>query len=156
LALDRLARAFDESAPASAREARSGDALGDGGGDLGEALRGLEQLTLRPDTGDAEADRKRRAEARARLRGVLEARYGREKQTADLLLETDAALQGGKPLDPVRIRKLMDAIERFRVEMTDARLGTKDDPRLRHVDAERLPAAYRDRIQRYFQRLSEK
>jgi hypothetical protein len=50
----------------------------------------------------------------------------------------------------------MDAIERFRVEMTDARLGTKDDPRLRHVDAERLPAAYRDRIQRYFQRLSEK
>ena len=155
-ALDRLARAFDESAPAAAREARSADALGAGGGDLGDALRRLEQLTLRPSAGDAEADRKRRAEARAELRGVLEARYGKEKRTADLLIETDAALAGGKPVDAARVRKLMDAIERFRVELTDARLAAADDPRLRHVDAERLPAAYRDRIQRYFQRLSEK
>jgi hypothetical protein len=155
-ALDRLARAFDESAPAAAREARSADALGTGGEDLGDALRRLEQLTLRPSAGDAEADRKRRAEARAELRGVLEARYGKEKRTADLLIETDAALAEGKPVDAARIRKLMDAIERFRVELTDARLGAADDPRIRHVDAERLPAAYRDRIQRYFQRLSEK
>lgn len=155
--LDRLARAFDDSAPASAREARSADALGRGeGGDLGEALRGLERLLLRPDTGDAEADRKRRAEARAELRGALERKYGQEKRTADLLVEADAALQGGQPIDAARIRKLMDAIERFRVELTDARLTAGQDPRLRHVDAGRLPAAYRDRIQRYFQRLSEK
>lgn len=154
-ALDRLARAFDDSAPASAREARSADALG-GEDDLGEALSRLEQLVLRPDAGDAEADRKRRAEARAALRGVLERKYGQEKGTPDLLLATDAALEGGKPIDAARLRKLMDAIERFRVELTDARLTADADPLLRHVDADRLPAAYRDRIQRYFQRLSEK
>jgi hypothetical protein len=157
-ALGQLARAFDDSAPASSREARSADALGggEGAGDLGEALRRLQQLVLRPDAGDAEADRKRRAEARAELRGALERKYGQERRTADLLLETDAALQGGRPIDAARIRKLMDAIERFRVELTDARLTADQDPRLRHVDVDRLPAAYRDRIQRYFQRLSEK
>ncbi|MET0553509.1 MAG: hypothetical protein ABW221_10765, partial [Vicinamibacteria bacterium] len=155
-ALDRLARAFDDSAPASAREARAGDSLGADGDDLGDALRRLEQLALRPSGGDAGTDGKRRTEARAALRGALLRKYGREKRTADLLVETDAALQGGQPIDAARIRKLMDAVERFRVELTDARLGAADDPRLRHVDAERLPAAYRDRIQRYFQRLSEK
>jgi hypothetical protein len=158
VALDQLARAFDDSAPASSREARSADALGggEGTGDLGEALRRLQQLVLRPEAGDAEADRKRRQEARASLRGVLERQYGQEKRTPDLLVETDAALQGGQPIDAARIRKLVDAIERFRVELTDARLTADQDPRLRHADVDRLPAAYRDRIQRYFQRLSEK
>ena len=87
---------------------------------------------------------------------MLERKYGQEKRTADLLIETDAALEAGKPIEAARIRKLMDAIERFRVELTDARLAADAAPRLRHADVDRLPAAYRDRIQRYFQRLSEK
>lgn len=153
-ALDRLARAFDESAPPAVREARGADPLGGGADDLGDALRRVEQLALAPETGDGEAGRRRRSEARGELRGVLERRYGREPRAADLLVETDAALADGKPVDAARLRKLMDAIERFRVELTDARLAAAD-PRLRHVDAARLPPAYRDRIERYFRRLSE-
>jgi hypothetical protein len=53
------------------------------------------------------------------------------------------------------LRKLMEEIEQFRVEAGDARLAKEQEGALRHVDASKLPPAYRDRIQKYFQRLSE-
>jgi hypothetical protein len=73
---------------------------------------------------------------------------------AKLIVDVKAAVDGPQ-IDGPRLRKLLDEIERFRVETGQASLARRDRPDLRHTDAARLPAAYRDRIERYFEMLSE-
>jgi hypothetical protein len=156
-ALKGLGAAFDHSAPRVVRETRERDALGSTGE---ESLnRGLQQLR-----GLVEADRgrprtpedegKQRREALANLRKGASALYGRDRRLAQLLLHTEAEMKPAT-IDGSKLRKLMDEIERFRVETSEARLGKPADPGLRHLDPSRLPPAYRDRIQRYFEKLSE-
>lgn len=58
-------------------------------------------------------------------------------------------------MDGPRLRKLVDAIEQFRLEMSEKRLAARPEQELKHVDPGQLPPAYRERIQRYFEKLSE-
>jgi hypothetical protein len=156
-ALKGLGEAFDRSAPRVTREVREKDALSSGGEE--SVSRGLEQLRglmdpdrARPRTPEDEG--KQRREALANLRRGATALYGRDQRAERLLQRAEEALKEDQKIDGPRLRKLMDEIERFRVETSEARL-TPDDPRVRHLDPARLPPAYRDRIQRYFEKLSE-
>jgi hypothetical protein len=155
--LKGLAEAFDRSAPDVVKEVRARDALALQGE---ESLnRGLQQLRGLADVDRArprspEDDGKQRREALANLRRGAEDLYGKDQRMARLLLRAQQDLEDQK-IDGPKLKKLVDEIERFRVETTDARLHKPDDPSLRHLDPARLPAAYRDRIQRYFEKLSE-
>ena len=65
-------------------------------------------------------------------------------------------LKAETPLEVGDLKKLMDELQHFSVETSD-RLAKKDDkPEVTNIDPSKLPPAYRGRIQKYFQKLSEK
>ena len=81
---------------------------------------------------------------------------GDPEVTARLLLRLEEALNKAlTPEEKVRLKKLREEIENFRVEAKDRSGREADQAQTTHVDPSRLPAAYRDRIQRYFRKLSE-
>lgn len=158
-ALEQLSQAFDKST-ASAGQAGAGDPLRASGSEaMALALRQLESLAAAAAGGrepSPEDREKQRREALANLHAGLEAVQGKDPRAADLLVRVDQELKGGKVrVDAARLRELLAQIERFRVEMSGPGPGRPNDTRARHVDPAHLPAAYRDRIQKYFQQLSE-
>ncbi len=73
-----------------------------------------------------------------------------------ILLPLQQMLKDQKPLEVGDLKKLLDELQHFSVETSD-RLARKDDkPDLTNIDPTRLPPAYRGRIQKYFEKLSEK
>ena len=54
------------------------------------------------------------------------------------------------------LKKLMDELQHFSVETADHLAKKEDKPEVTNIDPTRLPPAYRGRIQKYFQKLSEK
>ena len=54
------------------------------------------------------------------------------------------------------LKKLMDQLQHFSVETSDRLAKKEDKPDITNIDPTRLPPAYRGRIQKYFQKLSEK
>jgi hypothetical protein len=81
---------------------------------------------------------------------------GEPAATARLLLRLEESL--AKELtsaEKLRLKKLREEIEHFRVEAKDQGEREADKALLTRVDPKRLPATYRDRIQRYFRKLSE-
>jgi hypothetical protein len=54
------------------------------------------------------------------------------------------------------LRKLIAELQHFSVETADQMAKREDKPEVTNIDPTRLPPAYRGRIQKYFQRLSEK
>jgi hypothetical protein len=158
--LEDLSQAFEKSAPSAARESGGGDPLRASGHDaFALALRQLESLAAAEASGRAtspEGREKQRREALHNLRAGAEALYGKDPKTADFLVKVDQELKGGDAkVDAARMRRLVEQIERFRVEMGDPGRAQGRDARARHIDPAHLPPAYRDRIQRYFQQLSE-
>ncbi|HEY0782940.1 MAG TPA: hypothetical protein VGE98_10820, partial [Thermoanaerobaculia bacterium] len=162
--LSDVGRAFEKSAPSVVQGLRANDALGAGAeGALDRALRQIASL-LPQGTGagmghDGKRVRgdereKQKAEALTNLRLGLDTLYGKDRRAAALLLDAERAMKEG-PEAGARMKKLIDEIERFRVEVADAHLAKPDDPKQRHVDSATLPAAYRERIERYFRKLSE-
>jgi len=155
-ALQEVARSFDASAPTAVREARGADTLK---GSEEEALeQGLQQLRGLVKEGEegrplSEEDKQRQLrEALANVRKGAEQLRRSDKQ-ARTLLRLERVL-GDFKVDATHLKKLMEEIERFRAELTDASERTSLGA-MEHVDPARLPAAYRERIQKYFKKLSE-
>jgi hypothetical protein len=59
-------------------------------------------------------------------------------------------------LDVDDLKKLMDQLQHFSVETADHLAKKEERPDITNIDPTRLPPAYRGRIQKYFQKLSEK
>lgn len=158
--LERLSRAFDESQPEVVRGLRRDDALQEGHEEaFDQALRQIEGLVAEAEAGrqrDGEEARRRRREVLLRLRAGAEGLYGKDQRTTRLLLRVEEELsKTDLKVDPQKLRKLLDEIEQFRLEMSDRNLARSKEPALRHIDPSKLPPAYRERIQRYFQKLAE-
>lgn len=156
--LQELSQAFDKSAPAVVRDLRKSDPLKPSAEEaLERALRQLEGMAAAGKrAASPEDEAKQRKEALANLREGAEVLYGKNERTNRLLLRVEEELaKAEEKVDGPRLRKLLEEIERFRVEMNDARLAKGESLDVRHIDASKLPPAYRERIQRYFQKLSE-
>ncbi len=158
--LEELSQAFEKSEPSVSRAARSQDNLGPSDAEaLERALAQIEALAAEAETGHkskGEDDEKRRREALLNLRQGTEGLYGKNERTARLLVEVEEELRKAEgKVAAARLRKLLDQIEQFRVEMSDKRLAQDRPPDLTHIDLSRVPPAYRDRIERYFRKLSE-
>jgi hypothetical protein len=53
------------------------------------------------------------------------------------------------------LRKLVDKLETARLEMADAEGEKPLDPKLLNVDPSQAPSEFRDRVRRYFEKLSD-
>jgi hypothetical protein len=159
--LERVAGAFDESLPSAVKDVKGADHLAPQDQEaLARALQQLDSLAAQADAGRKPSDedqQKQRRELLLNLQKGLHGRYGRNPRTAQLLIKIEEELGRKKPtpLEKSVLKKLKDEIEQFRAETSDARSEAPDASVLKHVDPSRLPAAYRERIQAYYRKLSE-
>jgi hypothetical protein len=140
------------------RKLRGEDPLKEGPADaFARALRQLEGMANDPRGGARPAgpdDRKQREDAVAELRRGADALYGQDARLRKAIVDVEAALQDDK-VDGAKLKQLLETIERYRVELGDRRAGGPAKPEMRHLDPDTLPAGYRERIERYFRKLSE-
>lgn len=155
--LEELSQAFDRSAPSLVQEIEGKDPLGSGGDDgLNEALRRLQSLLAQLESGRElapEDESRLRREALAEMRLGLLRLEGESDRAANLLVRLKRALEDERPLEAAQLKRLLEEIEAFRVETSAERLEDSES-NLRHIDPSSLPAAYRERIWKYFQKLS--
>jgi hypothetical protein len=95
-------------------------------------------------------------EALGNLKSGMRALYGDSERGTKILAELDRRLKAEKPLDGDGLRKLISELQHFSVETADQMSKREDKPEVTNIDPSRLPPAYRGRIQKYFERLSEK
>jgi len=157
-ALGKISKAFNDSQPKDLQMARKNDSLkpsdqdsfAQGMAELDSLLKQLEnKRSVSP-----EDQGKQGRQALLNLQTGMRSRFGDNDRGNQLLVHLKDALKE-EGLDPVDLKRLMDELQHFSVETAD--LAKKDDkPELTNIDPSRLPPAYRGRIQKYFQKLSEK
>jgi hypothetical protein len=158
-ALSRVSKAFGESQPRVAQQLGKSDPLKDSGRDgLERGLSLLQSLLTQLENNhhpSPENEGKQRGETLYLLRDSIRELYGDDERSETLVALLEEELnEKTKPLDPIAIKKLMDEIKNFSIEVSDAR-HKPDEPEVTHIDPSRLPPAYRARIERYFRKLSE-
>jgi hypothetical protein len=82
--------------------------------------------------------------------------YGDTERSTQLLLKLDQILKTEKLLDADDLRALINELQHYSVETADQMSKREDKPEVTNIDPTKLPPAYRGRITKYFQRLSEK
>jgi hypothetical protein len=157
-ALAKVSKAFDESEPKALQMARKSDSLKTdeqdsfqmGMSELESLLKQMEKDKQMP----REDLAKQARESLFNLQTGMRAQYGSNERGEQTLLRLQEALKTDGPADVELIKKLAEELRHFSVETSD-RLARKDDPEVTNIDPMRLPPAYRGRIQKYFQKLSE-
>ncbi len=157
--LSKVSQAFSDSEPNALQLARKTDSLKAGEEDsfnLGMAE--LESLLKQAENSRQipEQDRaKQGQEALFNLQTGLRSFYGNNERGAQLLVRLKETLKA-EALDVGDLKKLMDELRHFSVETSDRLAKREDKPDVTNIDPTRLPPAYRGRIQKYFEKLSEK
>jgi hypothetical protein len=72
------------------------------------------------------------------------------------MVRVEKALKASEAPDVANLRKLMDELQKFSVEMKAQVAKKEEKVEVTNIDPASLPPAYRGRIQKYFQKLSEK
>jgi hypothetical protein len=157
--LGKISKAFGASEPGAMQMAQKSDALKSGGQDnFGLGMAELESLIKQLEKSNQiprEDQKKQGQEALYNLQLGLREQYGNNDHGNQILLSMNQVLKTNV-LDVQDLKKLMDQLQHFSVETSD-HLAKKDDkPDVTNIDPTRLPPAYRGRIQKYFQKLSEK
>jgi len=95
-------------------------------------------------------------EALANLQSGMRSLYGNNDRGTLLLQKLEHMLRAEQPIEVGDLRELMNALQHFSFEAADQMERRQDKPEVTNIDPTRLPPAYRGRIQKYFQKLSEK
>ena len=159
-ALSKVSKAFEESEPKTMQMAQKSDSLkpgeqesfNQGMSELESLLKQLEEK--RKMSPDSQAKQGR--EALGNLQNGMSGLYGKNERAAQLLAQLDRMLKGERPLEAEDLKELINQLQHFSVETADQMSKREDKPEVTNIDPTRLPPAYRGRIQKYFQRLSEK
>jgi hypothetical protein len=156
--LANVSKAFDRSLPKALQAAQNSDALKP---DAEEGLqRGLAQLDSLIKQLERQKNNenqgKQGQEALFNLQTGLRDQYGSNERGNQILLRLEKALQPTQAADVGDLKKLMDELQRFSVEMKSQEAKKEEKVEVTNIDPARLPPAYRGRIQKYFQKLSEK
>jgi hypothetical protein len=157
--LRKVSKAFGASEPGATQMARRSDALKSGGqdnfalgmGELDSLIKQLEKSNQIPQ----EDQKKQGQEALYNLQLGMKEQYGNNERGNQILLSLNQMLKTNV-LDADDLKKLMEQLQHFSVETTDHLAKKEDKPDITNIDPTRLPPAYRGRIQKYFQKLSEK
>jgi hypothetical protein len=158
--LQMIADAFDASRPGALVRMKKSDPLKPG---ILEALdRGLRQLEgLAEDGGEgrrlsAGDESKRRGEAMANLADGIYGNFGYNENSRAVVRAIERELRTTKvPVDVRAIERLIGDLERRRVESTVAGDKKPESPQGTFSDPARLPPAYREKIEKYYEKLSE-
>jgi hypothetical protein len=157
--LGKISKAFGASEPGTMQTAQKSDALKSGGQDnfgMGMAeLDGLIKQLEKSNQIPREDQRKQGQEALYNLQLGLREQYGNNDHGNQILLSMNQVLKTNI-VDVQDLKKLMDQLQHFSVETSDHLAKKEDKPDVTNIDPTRLPPAYRGRIQKYFQKLSEK
>jgi cytochrome c556 len=159
-ALSKVSKAFEESEPKSMQMAQKSDSLKPGEQEsFNQGMSELESLLKQLEGNrkmSPENQAKQGREALGNLQYGMRGLYGKSEPGAQLLAELDRMLKAEQPLDADDLRKLINELQHFSVETADQMSKREDKPEVTNIDPTRLPPAYRGRIQKYFQKLSEK
>ncbi len=158
-ALSKVSRAFSDSQPKALQMAQKGDSLKPaeqesfnlGMAELDSLIKQLEghrQLSTQDQA-------KQGQEALFNLQTGLRSRFGDNDRGNQILIQFQQALKE-QALEAGNLKRLMDELQHFAVETADQLAQKEEKPDVTNIDPTRLPPAYRGRIQKYFQRLSEK
>jgi myosin heavy subunit len=159
-ALSKVSKAFEESEPKAMQMAQKADSLKPGEQEsFNQGMAELESLAKqleekRKMSPDSQA--KQGQEALGNLQSGMRELYGNNERATQLLLKLDQMLKGEKAVEVEDLRKLIAELQHFSLETADQMSKREDKPEVTNIDPTRLPPAYRGRIQKYFQRLSEK
>jgi hypothetical protein len=157
--LGKISKAFGASEPGAMQTAQKSDALKSGGQDnFGMGMAELESLIKQLEKSNQiprEDQKKQGQEALYNLQLGLREQYGNNDHGNQILLSMNQVLKTNV-LDVQDLKKLMDQLQHFSVETSDHLAKKEDKPDVTNIDPTRLPPAYRGRIQKYFQKLSEK
>jgi hypothetical protein len=159
--LQNVSKAFAASEPKALQAARQSDALKPG--DQESFAVGMAQLEslikqLENNRQLSPSDQaKQGQESLHNLQQGLQSQSGNIERGTAILGEFDNLLKAErKALEVADLKKLMDELQHFSVETSDRLAKKEDQPVITNIDPSRLPPAYRGRIQKYFQKLSEK
>lgn len=158
--LKELSQSFEKSQPETMAKTREKDPLGPGTPEeqLDRGEKQLNSLSKRLEDNkppSPEELEKQMQEIHDNLKGGAEGNPDVQKQLADVFDKMDMKGNGkAKELTPEQIRELLAQLEALRVELSE---GKSEDGKadLTHLNPEKWPAQYRDRIQKYFEKLSE-
>jgi hypothetical protein len=159
-ALQKVSQAFERSQPKSLQAAEKAGRSGEDP----SFERGLAQLQslvaqMRSQRQMAPEDRtKLGQEALYNLQNGLAEKGGSNERGNQLLLQLQKELQPGEqpPVDVEVLQSVLDALQAFSVELRARAESGVQSPQTTSLDPSRLPPAYRGRIQKYFEKLSEK
>jgi hypothetical protein len=90
------------------------------------------------------------------LQSGMRNQYGNNDRGDQLLLQLQQLLKADAGFDVGDLKKLQEALQHFSVETSEQLAKKEDQPEVSNIDPSHLPPAYRGRIQKYFQKLSEK
>jgi len=157
--LSKVSKAFGASEPGAMQMAQKSDSLKSGGQDnFGMGMAELESLIKQLEKSNQispQDKNKQGQEALYNLQLGLRNQYGNNDRGNQILLSLKQMFQTNA-LDVDDLKKLMDQLQHFSVETSDRLAKKEDKPDITNIDPTRLPPAYRGRIQKYFQKLSEK
>ena len=159
--LAKVSKAFTESEPQAMQESQKTDSLKPGEQEgLERGLAELQSLIKQLQDNhqmSAQDQAKQSQEALFNLQLGLRNRYGSNERGNQILLHLERELKKGEsPVDVENIKKLMDELQNFSLEISALQAQKEDKPEVTNIDPTRLPPAYRGRIEKYFQKLSEK
>jgi hypothetical protein len=159
-ALSKVSKAFEDSEPKAMQMAQKTDSLKQGEQEsFNQGMSELESLLKQLEDNrhmTPEKQGKQGREALGNLKNGMRALYGDNERGTRILLKLDQMLKDEKPLDADDLKSLISELQHFSVETTDQMSKREDKPEVTNIDPTRLPPAYRGRITKYFQRLSEK
>lgn len=159
-ALSKVSKAFEESEPKAMQMAQQSDSLKPSGQEsfsqgMAQLLSLLKQLEQNHRM--SPQDQKKQArEALANLQSGMRQRFGDDDRVMLLLQRLDQMSRDEISVELEDLRKLISELEHFTAETTDQLALKEDKSEVTNIDPTRLPPAYRGRIQKYFQKLSEK
>ena len=159
-ALAKVSKAFEDSQPGGLKLARQEDSLQPGEkSKFGQGMTELESLIARLENNRQLSPEDRAKQARqaiCNLQSGARSDYGDNSATEVLLAKLDKMLKDEKPVEIGDLKMLLNQLQHLSSETAERLTKNEDQPAVLNIDPSKLPPAYRSRIQKYFQQLSEK
>jgi hypothetical protein len=158
-ALGKVSKAFEQSQPRTMQAARSKDSLGQGEQDgFSQGMSELDSLMKQLENNrqvSRDQQAKQGRQALANLQQGMRGQSADDPRGQELLVQLERMLKDEKGLDIGDLKKLIQALQHFSTETSEQLAKKEDQPDIMNIDPSHLPPAYRGKIQRYFQKLSE-
>ena len=157
--LGKVSDAFTASQPKSLQMARKNDSLKTGDQDsFAQGMAELESLLkqLQKNQLSKQDQAKQGQQALTHLQNGMRSQFGDNERGAMLLKQLEGMLKTEAGLEPGDLRTIANALQHFSAETSQELARRDDEPQVNNIDPANLPPAYRSRIQKYFEKLSEK